>query len=74
VLKLIDYAIGVCREWGVECSICGQAGSDPVMAEWLVEHGIASISANIDAVAKIRHAVAKTEHRIILEAARRTNA
>jgi pyruvate,water dikinase len=44
------------------------------MAEWLVEHGIASISANIDAVAKIRHAVAKTEHRILLEAARRSNA
>ena len=43
----------------VECSICGQAGSDPVMAEWLVEHGIASISANIDAVAKIRQAVAR---------------
>ena len=74
VLKLIDYAIGVCREYGVECSICGQAGSDPVMAEWLVEHGIASISANIDAVAKIRHAVARTEHRILLEAARRSNA
>jgi pyruvate,water dikinase len=74
VLKLIDYAIGVCREYGVECSICGQAGSDPDMAEWLVEHGIASISANIDAVAKIRHAVARTEKRILLEAARRSNA
>lgn len=74
VLKLIDYAIEVCREYDVECSICGQAGSDPVMAEWLVEHGISSISANIDAVAKIRHAVARTEHRILLEAARRSNA
>ncbi len=29
VLRLIDYAISVCRENGVECSICGQAGSDP---------------------------------------------
>jgi pyruvate,water dikinase len=44
------------------------------MAEWLVDHGIASISANIDSVTKIRQAVAKTEHRILLEAARRTNA
>lgn len=74
VLKLIDHAIGVCREYGVECSICGQAGSDPVMAEWLVEHGINSISANIDAVAKIRRAVARTEQRILLEAARRSHA
>ncbi|HOV68427.1 MAG TPA: hypothetical protein PLI31_08720, partial [Methanoregulaceae archaeon] len=57
-----------------ECSICGQAGSDPVMAEWLVEHGINSISANIDAVAKIRRAVARTEQRILLEAARRSHA
>ena len=40
------------------------------MAIWLVEHGITSISANIDAIAKIREAVAKTEKRIILEAAR----
>ena len=74
VLKLIDSAIRVCREYGVECSICGQAGSDPVMAEWLVDHGISSISANIDAVQKIRHAVARTEQRILLEAARKNNA
>ncbi|ACL17377.1 phosphoenolpyruvate synthase [Methanosphaerula palustris] len=74
VLKLIDSAIRVCRDYGIECSICGQAGSDPVMAEWLVDHGISSISANIDAIAKIRHAVARTEQRILLEAARKNNA
>ncbi|NLX49067.1 MAG: phosphoenolpyruvate synthase [Methanospirillum sp.] len=74
VLKLIDHALEVCRQNGVECSICGQAGSDPAMAEWLVEHGITSISSNIDAVAKIRQAVARKEQQILLEAARRTNA
>jgi pyruvate,water dikinase len=74
VLKLIHDAIQVCRKYGVESSICGQAGSDPAMAEWLVEHGIASLSANIDAVAKIRDRVARTEQRMILEAARRTHA
>jgi pyruvate,water dikinase len=74
VLRLIDDAIAVCRKYGVECSICGQAGSDPEMAVWLVEHGISSVSANIDAVAKIRESVARTEKRIILEMARRTNA
>jgi pyruvate,water dikinase len=58
----------------VESSICGQAGSDPAMAEWLVEHGIESLSANIDAVAKIRDRVARTEQRMILDAARRTHA
>ena len=70
VLTLIHNAIQMCRAYDVEVSICGQAGSDPKMASWLVEHGITSLSANIDAIAKIREAVAKTEKRIILEAAR----
>jgi pyruvate,water dikinase len=74
VLALIDSAIQVCREHGVECSICGQAGSDPDMVEWLVNHGITSVSANIDAMAKIRETVARTEKRIILESARRPHA
>jgi pyruvate,water dikinase len=74
VLHLIHDAIQTCRNYGVECSICGQAGSDPKMVEWLVEHGIASVSANIDAIAKIRETVARTEKRIILEAARNRNA
>ena len=74
VLSLIHNAIQTCRAYNVECSICGQAGSDPKMATWLVEHGITSISANIDAIPKIREAVAKTEKRIILEAARTKDA
>ena len=74
VLALIDQAIQVCREHGVECSICGQAGSEPPMVEWLVEHGISSVSANIDAIGKIRETVARTEKRIILESARRSHA
>ncbi|HUK38904.1 MAG TPA: phosphoenolpyruvate synthase [Methanomicrobiales archaeon] len=74
VLKTIHETIQVCRKYGVECSICGQAGSDPEMAEWLVEHGISSLSANIDAIAKIRDRVARTEQRMILEAARRIHA
>ncbi|MBT8508138.1 phosphoenolpyruvate synthase [Methanomicrobiaceae archaeon CYW5] len=71
VLKLIEYAIGRCREGGVECSICGQAGSDPEMVEWLIRTGITSVSANIDAVPKIRETAARTEQRILLEMARK---
>ncbi len=74
VLHLIHNAIQTCRKYDVECSICGQAGSDPKMVEWLVEHGISSVSANIDAIAKIRETVARTEKHIILEAARNRNA
>lgn len=71
VLALIDQAIQSCRKGGVEVSICGQAGSEPDMVTWLVEHGITSVSSNIDAIAKIRETVARTEQRIILDAARR---
>ncbi len=69
VLRLIDYAIRRCRAAGVECSICGQAGSDPKMVTWLVEHGIRSVSANIDAVQVIREAAARTEQRMVLDMA-----
>ncbi|WP_460006037.1 phosphoenolpyruvate synthase [Methanogenium cariaci] len=71
VLKLIKYAIERCREGGVECSICGQAGSDPEMVEWLIKTGISSVSSNIDAVQKIRVTAARTEQRMILDMARR---
>jgi len=74
VLALIDSAIKCCRKHGVEVSICGQAGSEPPMVRWLVEHGITSVSANIDAIAKIRETVARTEQQIILENARSRNA
>jgi pyruvate,water dikinase len=73
VLHLINHAIKHCRTAGIECSICGQAGSEPPMVQWLVEHGITSVSANIDAIAKIRETVARTEQRIILESVRKNN-
>ncbi len=70
VLKLIEYVIGECNKAGVKTSICGQAGSRPEVAKRLVAMGITSISANIDAVEAVREMVARTEHALILEAAR----
>ncbi|ABO34804.1 phosphoenolpyruvate synthase [Methanococcus maripaludis C5] len=71
VLKLIEIVIKSCKDAGVKTSICGQAGSRPQIVEKLVEWGITSISANIDAVETIRNVVARTEQKIILEAIRR---
>ena len=71
VLKLIEYVIGECNKAGVKTSICGQAGSRPEVARRLVAMGITSISANIDAVESVREMVARTEHALILEAARK---
>lgn len=64
VLTQIADVIAVCKDAGVETSICGQAGSREVMAKFLVEHGVDSISANMDAVATIRRVVAKVEEEV----------
>ncbi len=67
VLKLIEHVIKVCKKHGVKTSICGQAGSDPKFAEILVRMGIDSISANPDAVHRVRETVARIEKKIMLE-------
>jgi pyruvate,water dikinase len=71
VLKLIERTIRKCAEAGVTSSICGQAGSKPHIVEKLVEIGISSVSANTDAVEDVRHAVARAEQKLLLEAARK---
>jgi pyruvate, water dikinase len=66
VLGEIAKVIKVCRKYNVKTSICGQAGSRPEMAEFLVHQGVDSISANSDSVDKIRRVVAKTEKKLLL--------
>ncbi|PSP33241.1 hypothetical protein BRC64_04170, partial [Halobacteriales archaeon QH_10_67_22] len=55
---------------GVDTSICGQAASKPAMVERLVEAGITSISANIDAVSDVQHKAKRVEQRLLLESVR----
>lgn len=71
VLRQIKHVIDTCKEYEVETSICGQAGSDPEMAEILVKMGIDSITANVDAVHNIRSIVARIEKKLILSSARK---
>jgi len=70
ILRLIGDTIEACREEGVDTSICGQAGSDPEMAQYLVEKGITSISANIDAVRDVQHEVKRVEQKMLLDSVR----
>ena len=70
VLELVDQTIETCREHDVATSICGQAGSDPAMVRHLVEEGITSISANIDAVRDVQHEVKRVEQRLLLDSVR----
>ncbi|AEA47514.1 pyruvate, water dikinase [Archaeoglobus veneficus] len=71
VMKLIERVIKICKEHGVKTSICGQAGSYPHVVARLVEMGIDSVSANIDAVQRVRETVARVEKKLILEKLRK---
>jgi len=67
VLELIGRTIETCREHDVATSICGQAGSKPEMVRYLVNEGVSSISANIDAVRDVQHEVKRVEQKLILD-------
>ncbi|MFD1597432.1 phosphoenolpyruvate synthase [Halobellus rarus] len=70
VLKLMGDTIETCRELGVKTSICGQAASKPRMVQFLVEKGISSVSANIDAVRDVQHEAKRIEQRLLLDSVR----
>jgi pyruvate,water dikinase len=70
VLKLIETTIETCREHDIDTSICGQAGSKPRMVQFLVEQGVSSISANIDAVRDVQHEVKRKEQKLLLDSVR----
>jgi pyruvate,water dikinase len=64
VLKMIEMAITACKQKGKYVGICGQAPSDyPEITEWLVEHGIESISLNPDSVIRMTQVVLDIEQR-----------
>jgi pyruvate,water dikinase len=70
VLKLIGKTIETCRENDIDTSICGQAGSKPQMVRYLVNEGVSSISANIDAVRDVQHEVKRVEQKLLLDSVR----
>jgi len=61
VLKQISRVIRECQKHNVETSICGQAGSNLKMVEFLVNCGIDSISVNADAAYDISVLVKRLE-------------
>jgi pyruvate,water dikinase len=70
VLDLIGDVIDTCRDHDVATSICGQAASKPEMVQFLVDAGVTSISANIDAVRDVQHEAKRVEQRLLLESVR----
>ncbi len=60
VKALLERAIKACRAGGKYVGICGQGPSDHVdFAQWLMEHGIESISLNPDTVIETWRRLAK---------------
>jgi pyruvate,water dikinase len=71
VKKMIKYVIKVCKSYQVESSVCGEAPSNiPQFVEFLVRCGIDSISANIEAIDRVKNTVIRTEKKLLLEALR----
>ncbi|MCD6114036.1 MAG: phosphoenolpyruvate synthase [Thermoprotei archaeon] len=68
VMRAIAHLIEVAHAHGRTVSICGQAPSVyPEFTEFLVRHGIDSISVNPDVVIRTRRLVASIERKIMLE-------
>ena len=70
VMKLISGVIDSCRAHDVDTSICGQAGSKTPMVNHLVQEGVSSISANIDAVHDVQQETERVEQRLLLDSIR----
>ncbi len=68
VCRLMEMAIAACRKRGKYVGICGQAPSDfPEITEWLVRHGISSISLNPDSLIAMRDKVVEVEASLATE-------
>lgn len=62
VLSVLEYIVQTCAQYGVTCSICGQAASDyPDLVERLVKAGITSVSISPDAVDRTRNLIYEIE-------------
>lgn len=66
VMHTLEYIVKTCVEYGVTCSICGQAASDyPEIVEMLVKAGVTSVSIAPDAVTRTRELIHSVESKLL---------
>lgn len=62
VLWALEHIIKTCHKRGITSSVCGQApSSHPEVAEFLVKHGVTSVSITPDVIDKTREVIYQTE-------------
>lgn len=65
---MIKRTVETCRDYGITCSICGQAPSVyPEVTQKMVEYGTTSISVNPDMIESTRKLVASVEEKLLLK-------
>ena len=68
VQEMIKKTVETCRDYGVTCSICGQAPSVyPEITQKMVEYGATSISVSPDMIEQTRKQVAQVEEKLLLK-------
>ncbi|MBI4783483.1 MAG: phosphoenolpyruvate synthase [Oscillatoriophycideae cyanobacterium NC_groundwater_1537_Pr4_S-0.65um_50_18] len=70
VMRALQYLIQTAQQLGIPCSICGEAVSQHIeIIESLIRWGITSLSIDPQDIERVHAAIARSEQRILLEAA-----
>ena len=60
VMRVIQHVIQVCKECGIEVSVCGEAGGEPEYLKHLIRNGLRIVSVNRARVDMARLAISET--------------
>ena len=60
VMRVIQHVIRVCNEYGVEVSVCGEAGGEPEYLKHLIRNGLRIVSVSRSRVDMTRLAISET--------------
>ena len=60
VMRVIQHVIQVCNEYGVEVSVCGEAGGEPEYLKHLIRNGLRIVSVSKSRVDMTRLAISET--------------
>jgi pyruvate,water dikinase len=71
VMAAISQLIQSAQMLNIPCSICGRISTQPKFIDQLIEWGVTSITANLDAIDATYSAITRAEHRLLMKKIRR---